>query len=152
MTCFPVQMASHLQTELLHRVTQQKLQGVFCLLYVWICYSLCLLCILRYICYMLKVMNDNPNCWQKWYLVDQTLATVVEFTGSHVNFAQNFSNFWKWITLLRVKTRYAGNPRKMPETVPSGEDSFASRFSRRIYWLGGQPQFSWSQNGVDCIS
>ena len=40
-----------------------------------------------------------------------------------------FTKFFVNLTkLLKLKPRYAGNPRKMPETVSSGEDSFASRW------------------------
>ena len=79
-------------------------------------------------------------------------------------FTKFFVNLKK---LLKLKPRYAGNPRKMPETVSSGEDSFASRWPLptdpkwywlrwwprwyrlrwwpRWYWLGWR-QFWWSQN------
>ena len=58
-----------------------------------------------------------------------------------------FTKFFVNLTKsLKLKTRYAGNPRKMPETVSSGEDSFASRCQvaqNHIDWDGDQDDIDW---------
>ena len=66
-----------------------------------------------------------------------------------------FTKFFVNLTkLLKLKPRYAGNPRKMPETVSSGEDSFASRYRlthNEIDWDGNQDDIDWygDQDDID---
>ena len=64
-------------------------------------------------------------------------------------FTKFFVNLKK---LLKLKPRYAGNPRKMPETVSSGEDSFASRWpltQNDIDWDGDQNDIDWDGDSFD---